>query len=158
NALFPSLGLSYVVVPAELVKPCARICESLGLITPILYQLALTDFLTEGHLARHLRRMRTIYLSRRNALIAAINDVASDLLTIGSTEGGMHLVAFLPDEVDDQEVVRRAAMRGIFPQALSTCYARQNSRRGLILGFGGSEEGVLTRSVSVLASLIRNHS
>jgi GntR family transcriptional regulator/MocR family aminotransferase len=155
KVLFPTLRLGYIVVPAHLVKSCVRIRESFDLFSPTFFQFVLTDFLTEGHFARHIRRMREVYLSRRNALIEAIETHAADLLTIGNTDAGLHLVAFLPDDVDDEAVVRHAARRGIFPLALSRCYARQTARRGLILGFGGADEAHLTSAVQALSDILR---
>jgi GntR family transcriptional regulator/MocR family aminotransferase len=155
KVLFPTLRLGYLVVPQKLVQSCIEIRESFDLFSPTFFQFVLTDFLVEGHFARHVRRMREVYLSRRNALVHAIEQYAGDVLTIGNTDAGLHLVVFLADEIDDQEVVRLAARRGIFPQALSRCYARQTSRRGLILGFGGSDEPQLTGAVQALAGLLR---
>jgi GntR family transcriptional regulator/MocR family aminotransferase len=155
KVLFPTLRLGYIVVPQRLVKPCLEIRESFDLFSPTFFQFVLTDFLVEGHFARHIRRMREVYMSRRNALIQAIEEYAADVLTIGNTDAGLHLVAFLADNVDDQELVRQAAGRGMFPQALSRCYARHTSRRGLILGFGGADEAHLTAAVQSLASLLR---
>jgi GntR family transcriptional regulator / MocR family aminotransferase len=157
KVLFPALRIGYIVVPHRLVESCIRIRESFDLFPPTYFQLVLTDFVTDGHFARHIRRMRAVYLSRRNALIAAIQTYAADLMTIGDTDAGLHLVAFLPDSIDDQELVRQARSRGLFPQALSRCYARPTSHRGLILGFGGSDEHEITHAVEALASLIREH-
>jgi GntR family transcriptional regulator/MocR family aminotransferase len=130
--------------------------EALDLFSPLLYQLVLTDFLREGHFARHLRRMRAIYLARRNALIAAIREHAGDVLTIENTDAGLHLVTFIPEHVDDLEVARRAADHGLFPAPLSACYATAPRRAGLILGFGGANEQVLTEGVRTLAGLVRD--
>jgi GntR family transcriptional regulator/MocR family aminotransferase len=155
KVLFPAMRLGYVVVPHGMVKQFIRMRETFDLFSPTLYQLVLADFLREGHFARHLRRMRAVYLARRDALIAAIEHDADDVLTVGNTDAGLHLVAYLPDGADDREVHRRAARQGMFPTALSTCYANGASRPGLILGFGGSDECALTGAVRRLAGVIR---
>ena len=156
NVLFPGLCMGYVVVPPELVSACLRTLEALQRNSQTLAQYVLADFLDEGHLARHLRRMQTVYFARRNALIDAIRNDADDFLTLGHAEAGLHLVGFLPDTIDDREVVRRAGQHGLFPLALSECYARPNARRGLILGYGGSNETVIAGAVRTLASVIKS--
>jgi GntR family transcriptional regulator/MocR family aminotransferase len=156
TVLFPALRLGYAVVPRDVVHRFVGMRETLDLFSPSLYQLVLTDFLREGHFARHLRRMRAIYLARRDALIAAIHEYAADVLLVGNTDAGLHLVTFLPEGVDDQEVVRQAAQRGLFPMALSTCYATSASRSGLIIGFGGSHERVLMSAIRILGGIIRS--
>jgi GntR family transcriptional regulator / MocR family aminotransferase len=158
SLLFPALRVAYIVVPRELVTRCIRVREGLERNSQSLYQLVLTDFLTEGHLARHLRRMHAVYVSRRDAVIGAIHEYAGGLVTLGIADAGLSLVAFLPDAIDDRAVVRRAAQHGLFPLALSECYARHNARKGLILGFGGSDERILADGVQELVRLIRSSS
>ena len=140
KVLFPALRVGYLVVPDSLVDECSRIRSSLDIFPPILTQLVLTDFLREGHLARHMRRMRAIYRARRDTLVTALSASASDVLSVGVTDAGLHLVAFLLPGIDDVEVVRRARLRGMFPTALSTCYVTSAARSGLLLGFAGSSE------------------
>ena len=155
SVLFPALCVSYIVVPRELVTKCIRAREAFEPSAQPLSQLVLTDFLTEGHLARHLRRMQAVYAARRNALVDAIHEYAGGILTVGNADAGLNLVAYLPDAIDDLAIARRAAQHGLFPLALSECYARHNARRGLILGFGGSDEQVLADGVQTLVRLIR---
>jgi GntR family transcriptional regulator / MocR family aminotransferase len=156
KVLYPALRIGYVVVPRDLIDVFSRIRSSLDIFPPILTQLMLADFLREGHLARHMRRMRSVYRSRRDSLVTAIAETAADVLTIGNTDAGLHLVAFLPDGVDDQEVVRRASAHGMFPTALSSCYVSSTGRSGLLLGFAGSDEAHIALAVRDLADLIRN--
>jgi GntR family transcriptional regulator / MocR family aminotransferase len=158
SVLFPALCVGYIVVPHELVTKCIRARQSLEGSPQPLYQLVLTDFLNDGHMARHLRRMQAVYASRRNALVDAIHKYAGGTLTIGNADAGLNLVAFLPDAIDDRAIARRAAQHGLFPLALSECYARHNARRGLILGFGGSDERTLADGVQTLVRLIRRAS
>jgi GntR family transcriptional regulator/MocR family aminotransferase len=155
KVLFPALRLGYAVVPHELISTFIRMRETFDLCSPILYQLVLTDFLTEGHFARHLRRMRAVYLARRDGLLAAVRDHADDVLTIENTDAGLHLVAFLPEGVNDRDVTRRAREQGLFPIPLSTCYATDPKRSGLIIGFGGSEPAAMTAAIKRLGSIIR---
>jgi GntR family transcriptional regulator/MocR family aminotransferase len=155
NVLFPALRLGYIVVPHALVERFVKVREVVDLFPPVLNQLVLTDFLREGHFARHLRRMKTLYRARRDALVDALQLFAADVLTVGNVEAGLQLVAYLADDVDDREVVRLAARHQLMPWSLSECYAGEGARRGLLLGFGGSDEASLAAGVRELAALIR---
>ncbi len=155
KVLFPALRLGYLVVPHELITRFVRTRETLDLCSPLLYQLVLADFLNEGHFARHLRRMRAVYLRRRDAVIAAVREHAVDVMTIDNTDAGLHLLTFLDDTIDDRALARRAAQHGLYPASLSALYAGTPSRSGLILGFGGSDEQTLAEGVRTLAGLIR---
>jgi GntR family transcriptional regulator/MocR family aminotransferase len=114
----------------------------------------LTDFIREGHFARHIRRMRMLYLERRTALVTAIRIQMGDLLEVIGDEAGMHLVALLPAGINDVEVSRAAARQGISAMPLSSCYSKPPARGGLILGYGGTNahqihEGIRRLRMSV---------
>ena len=154
KVLFPALRIGYVVAPAALVDDFVEQRRALDLFPATLYQLALTDFLRQGHFARHIRRMRAIYLKRRDALVEEIRRRLGDTLTIVNADAGMHLTAWLPAHIDDREVVRGAARRGISAIALSTCYAGKAAKPGLVLGFGGTPEEAVGWAVECLAEAI----
>ncbi len=63
---------------------------------PTLYQLALAEFLREGHHTRHVRRMRGIYRARRDALLTGLARHCGDLLTVHNADAGLHVAALLP--------------------------------------------------------------
>jgi len=153
--LFPALRLGYMVVPQTLVKRFIRIRQSIDLFSPMLYQMALADFMSSGQFTRHLRNMRNVYRARRDALVQALETSATDVMQLGNTDAGLHLVTYLPEDVDDREVVRRAERKGMYPQPLSTCYAGDTARSGLLLGFGGSDEKTLISGVRALSALVR---
>jgi len=60
EVLFPALRLAYLVVPPAMVDRFAA-AQSLSMRhAPLLDQAVLCDFITEGHFARHIRRMREL--------------------------------------------------------------------------------------------------
>jgi GntR family transcriptional regulator/MocR family aminotransferase len=155
KVLFPSLRVGYVVVPPPLWDRFVRLREGLDIFSPTLSQAVLADFLSEGHFARHLHRMRALYHGRRDALVEAIRRELGDLVIVVGAGAGLHLCALLPSGVDDREVLRRAAALGVTGSPLSSCYAGRRRRSGLILGFGGSDERRLREAMATLAGVIR---
>jgi GntR family transcriptional regulator / MocR family aminotransferase len=154
KVLFPALRLGYMVVPPTLLERFLQQRDTLDLFSPTLYQSVMSDFITEGYLARHVRRMHATYQRRRDALLAALNRRLGDRLRIVNSEAGLHLCAWLDKGVDDTAVVRRSAARGLYPIALSACFAGRGSRPGLVLGYGGSDEVTLSNAVDILADVI----
>jgi len=155
KVLFPSIRVGYIVVPPSLRDEFLAAREALDIFSPTLYQLALTDFIREGHFARHLRRMRALYLGRRAALLEGLAAHCADSLTIYNADAGLHISTLLQDGVDDRDVVRRMIARGLSGAALSTCYAVDACQAGLLLGFGGSDETVITDATRVLGEILR---
>jgi GntR family transcriptional regulator/MocR family aminotransferase len=137
--MFPALRLGYIVVPKDLVSAFATARDATDVFSSTLYQAVMTDFIREGHFARHIRRMRTLYRQRRTTLVEAIRKHTGDKLEVIGAEAGMHLVALLPPGVSDAAVARKAAGMGISAMPLSSCYLKPPQRGGLILGYGGTE-------------------
>jgi GntR family transcriptional regulator/MocR family aminotransferase len=138
KVMFPALRLGYVVVPQDLVTSFAAVLDAAGIFSSPLYQTVLTEFIQEGHLARHIRRMRMLYMERRKTLVAALRAHFADRLEILGADAGMHVVALLPRGVDDVAVSRCAASQGIAALSLSTCYVTPPDRGGVVLGYGGA--------------------
>jgi GntR family transcriptional regulator/MocR family aminotransferase len=158
KVLFPALRLGYVVVSQDLVPAFSAARDAADIFSSTLYQAVLTDFIREGHFARHIRRMRMLYMDRRRALIKAIHVQIGDMLEVIGAEAGMHLVALLPTGTSDVAVSRKAAQGGISAQPLSTCYLRPPTRGGLILGYGGANahqihDGIRKLKMSVQAQI-----
>jgi GntR family transcriptional regulator/MocR family aminotransferase len=155
KVLFPSLRLGYMVVPNELLDQFVQLREVLDIFSPTLYQVVLTDFLMEGHFARHLRRMRNVYHGRRDALVDSLRAEFGEFLTPHNADAGLHLSAFLPAGMNDLEIVREAARQGISASSLSACYMGPVKKSGLILGFGAADERRIRRAARTLGKVVR---
>jgi GntR family transcriptional regulator/MocR family aminotransferase len=156
KVLFPAVRVGYLVVPPSLRQRFVDAREALDLMSPTLYQSALAEFLREGHFARHLRRMRGVYLKRRAALLAGLARYCGGRLTVHNADAGLHVAVLLAAGLDDEEVVHRMAGRGLTATALSTCYVGTARRSGLLLGFGGSTERRLLDACRVLGEILRD--
>ena len=127
---------------------------ALDLFSPTLDQLALAEFLREGHFARHLRHMRGVYLARRDALLAGLARYCGDRLAVVNADAGLHLALGLQGDLEDANVVQRMADRGLTATALSSCFAGTHRRNGLLLGFGGSTERRLLDATRLLSEVL----
>jgi GntR family transcriptional regulator / MocR family aminotransferase len=154
KVLFPALRLGYLVLPADLVSRFAAVRDATDIFPPTFSQAVLADFIREGHFARHLRRTRALYRERRSTLVAAIRAQLGDLLDVRGDEAGMHLAASLPEGPDDHEVALQAAREGLWTMPLSSCYVARPSRRGFVLGFGGTDLPETQRGVRRLAAVL----
>jgi GntR family transcriptional regulator/MocR family aminotransferase len=137
KVMFPALRLGYMVVPKDLIRAFAAARDAADVFSSTLYQVVMTDFIREGHFARHIRRMRMLYMERRKALVNAIQIHMGNMVEVIGAEAGMHLVVLMPPGTDDVAVSRKAAQDGISATPLSTCYLRPPAKAGLILGYGG---------------------
>jgi GntR family transcriptional regulator/MocR family aminotransferase len=154
KVLFPALRVGYVIVPPALWDEFVAAREALDLFSPTLYQLALADFLTEGHFVRHLRRMRGVYLRRRDALLEGLTKHCDGILTVHNADAGLHIATTLRGGIDDLDVVRRMGERRLSAIALSTCYLGTDRQSGLLLGFGGVPERQIAKATRTLGEVL----
>jgi GntR family transcriptional regulator/MocR family aminotransferase len=154
KVVFPALRVGYVVVPSALWTSFIEARDALDVCSPTLYQLALAEFLHEGHFARHLRRMRGIYLRRRDAMLDGLARYCADVLTVVNADAGLHLATILSNGQRDAAVLQRMAAGGLTGAALSKCYIGAKSRNGLLLGFGGFDERTLMSATRLLGQVL----
>ncbi len=157
KVMFPALRLGYVVVPKDLVPAFAAARDAADIFSSTLFQAVLTDFIREGRFARHIRRMRMLYMERRKALVNAIQNQMGDMTEVTGAEAGLHLVALLPPGTDDVAVSRRAAEKGISAMPLSICYLKPPARCGLILGYGGANARQIHDGIHKLRMGVQGH-
>ncbi len=89
--MFRGLRVGYLVVPKDLVEPFRIAKWMADRHTPLVEQAALADFLREGHLERHIRRMRRLYKRRRDALLEALDRHFGRRAAVRGDAAGLHL-------------------------------------------------------------------
>lgn len=134
--LAPTLRIGYLVLPPELVEVFSVASSLISRHPPSLEQVVLTDFIDQGHLARHIRRMRTLYMERQADLIDAARSELRGVLEITAPDAGTHVVAKLPRGVDARVAARSAELHGVESRPLSNYFLKGSGPSGLILGYG----------------------
>lgn len=156
KVLFPSLRLGYLVAPIELIEPLLLMRRALDMHLPMLEQMALCDFLHEGHYARHLRRMRHHYQKLRDLLSYELQTHLGDLLEVRASEVGMHLVGWLPTGKDDRRAAKLAAQVGIQVLPVSIYSLEPLPRGGLVFGYAGTDEAAIPQGVKRLRGALEH--
>lgn len=154
KALFPALRVGYLVAPAPLARVFARAKWLADRQTPMIEQRVLADFINEGHWERHLRRMRTLYDKRRQALVHALETHFGDRVTIMGENAGMHLMIRLSGKFSDDEVTRRARLAGVGLVSARLYYLGESRGDEFVLGYSGLSERKIREGVRRLARVI----
>ena len=153
KVLFPAIRLGYLVVPSALAPTATRAMWSMSREPSSLHQWALNDFILEGHLDRHIRRMRTLYALRREALVDSLTRRFGDRVEILGDEGGMHLTAGFQTDLPGPEVSRRAAAKGVILPSVDQLHLGTAPGHRFILGFAGMSPARLREGVKRLAAI-----
>jgi len=154
NLLFPALNIGYLVVPPDLVKPIRDLRAALHPPPPRVSQMVLADFIEEGHLQSHIRKVRTLYSSRQRTLLKALDDQFESFIDVDSSQTGLHLVGRLPEDIDDQTISDRLANQDITAPPLSQYALRPLDQGGLLFGFASSSESEIRNTVRRMATTL----
>jgi GntR family transcriptional regulator/MocR family aminotransferase len=139
KVLFPSLRLAYLVVPETLVEQFEQTMNLLAAGSPQLTQAIITAFITEGHFARHIQRMRKLYAVRRDATAAGLESVLGQHMRIDAQPGGMHLILRLRGRRSDRRLAARMKEEGLFADVLSEWSIQCEEASALLLNFTNVE-------------------
>ena len=150
-----NLRLGYLVVPGVLNEQFGQTLRRYGGKASIMPQRALATFFEDGEFYRHLRRVRRVYAERRRVLIDLLRASLGPDARIDDPQAGMQFVLKLPGHCDDQALSRAAGERGLSVSALSSYYASERPRKGLVLGFCGFTPEELEDGVATLAPLLK---
>ncbi|WP_418904918.1 PLP-dependent aminotransferase family protein [Achromobacter spanius] len=152
KTLYPGLRVGYLVLPKPLTAAFQAAHAELYREGHLMTHAALATFISEGHYAAHIRRMRMLYGRRRAMLVNLIERrLGPDWLHRDASMAGLHLVLTLPADMDDLRVVEVARSKGVLTRALSRYYVNEEGRRpGLLLGYACVPEHDIARKFEVL--------
>ena len=155
KSLFPSLRKGFVVAPSWARDALIDIKRSTDSHTDVLPQATLATFIAEGHLARHIRRMRPIYAQRRRAFERGAQGHWADCVQVLPGNAGLHLSARIVDPGMSQAVIEcaRRHLPGALP--LSAYSIGTTRQHGLCIGYGGVEVDQIASAVRALGAAMR---
>jgi GntR family transcriptional regulator/MocR family aminotransferase len=135
KVLFPSIRLAYLVVPETQVERFEQITQAFTGGSPELTQAIVTAFITEGHFARHIQRMRKLYAERRETTTAGLESVLGKHMRIDAQPGGMHVILRLQGQQSDRRLVARMREEGLYGEALTNWTMNGDGASALLLNF-----------------------
>ncbi|MGW9607643.1 MocR-like pyridoxine biosynthesis transcription factor PdxR, partial [Heyndrickxia sporothermodurans] len=139
--LSPALRLGYLILPPTLVEHGRTLKYFSDLHTPSLEQLTLALFIKEGHLEKHIFRMKKIYRKRRSFLKEQLYNKFGDTVKIHGDSTGLHLVAGFNGIHFTENLLSKIHDQGVkvYPVELHTI-KKGIYLNHIILGFGNLEE------------------
>ena len=154
KTLFPALRVGYVVLPAPLIDPFLGFRYRTDFRNSSFDQAVLCDFIVDGHLARHLRRMRNLYAERLATLMEGARQHLGGLLEISNVRAGLYTIGYLRNGMASRQAETLAADQGIEVLAVDRCTLRRPDPGALILGFGGFDELAIRKGLIRLAKAL----
>jgi GntR family transcriptional regulator / MocR family aminotransferase len=161
---FLALRLGYLVLPEHLIEPVLKRREATDSFPSIMAQLALAKFISDGHFARHIRRLRKIHAARQQIYIQYFNRHLSRYFTLEASPAGLDLVARPTLELQqsgtggDNIWAKAAHNVGLSALPLSATYRSQAAQQGLLLGFANFTANEVRTATHKLAQIMLSES
>ncbi|HTR36271.1 MAG TPA: PLP-dependent aminotransferase family protein [Bryobacteraceae bacterium] len=147
KVMFPALRIGYVIAPEQLVTTLRRAKWLADRHTALVEQAVLADFIAQGHLERHIRRMRRLYGRRREALIESLERCFGDRAEVRGDAAGMHVLV----QFADGGIEERAAKSGVLLASARGHYLTHPPHGEFIFGFSSIGERMIREGVRRLA-------
>ncbi len=157
KVMFNDLRLGYMVLPESMVSAALSIKDALSGDSPSHTQASLADFISEGDLLRHIRKMRRLYKQKHQLMVAMIKHHFKGDLEVISQAAGLHITVRWNGRVSEQEWAERAKNRGIVIRPFN--YYEQSKKiphrdwNGAVLGFGNVALNDIEPNIRALAEI-----
>ncbi|HVT70263.1 MAG TPA: aminotransferase class I/II-fold pyridoxal phosphate-dependent enzyme [Trebonia sp.] len=156
KTLAPGLRIGWLVLPGRLAGPVADAKARADAHTSSFEQLTLAEFITSGAYDRHIRRARLTYRRRRDRLVAALARDAPGVRLTGIA-AGLHAVAELPAGQAEEDVVARAAARGLALHGLGRYALREHTHgAALVVGYAAPPDHGYSTALTRLTAALRD--
>ena len=156
KVLFPALRIGYLVVHPSWIAVMTKAKWLCDRFCPILEQYALTDWIAEGHFTKHIRRMRQLYDSRRQALIQALKYYFGERVTILGANAGIHVMVKIATTLSDDLAIAKAATAGIGIISARKYYLQPQRQGEFIFGYAQLEIPQIEAGIEKLARIFKN--
>jgi GntR family transcriptional regulator/MocR family aminotransferase len=156
KCMLSALRLGFIVAPPWAISTltAAKNCLDWHCATPI--QSAVAAFIAEGHLTRHVRKMRGIYKERREVLLQSLQDKLGDWLFPIPSYYGMHVAAVARAPLDLEAVSEALSRQHIKIHTLSRYFLGAQTQAGLVFGYGTVDLSEIRRGISTLRKALQD--
>ncbi len=154
KVLAPGLRIGFLAAPAAVLDRVRTLRQVADIQGDLAHECAVAELFEDGDLMRHIRRMRRMYCSRRDALVEALRQRLAGAVEFNVPAGGMALWSRVAPDIDVEEWAARALKQGV-AFVSGRLYAFDDSPvQAMRLGFSPLDEGELDEAVKRMAAAL----
>ncbi|QBD75390.1 PLP-dependent aminotransferase family protein [Ktedonosporobacter rubrisoli] len=153
--LAPSLRIGYVILPPPLLETARNLKRFMDMHSPSFDQLILASFISEGHLDRHVLKMRRLYRRRRDALLNSLKTCFPHHLQISGAATGLNLLASFEDITFNADLLAAIEAAGVRVYPVETYAIRKRLHlHELIMGYANLSEARIVEGIHRLQAVL----
>lgn len=155
KAFSPALRLDYTVLPAKLLQRYLEAFQAYPSPVSRLLQRSMQLFMQKGLWEKHIRKMRTVYHRKHDALLRAIHLHMPAHVRVLAHSVGLHILIEVDTTHSEKELIEAAQSADIhvYPSEKSWASPPTNTRPRIIVGFGGVAEEDIEVGIRRLANV-----
>jgi GntR family transcriptional regulator/MocR family aminotransferase len=154
KCMLPALRLGFVVAPQWAMPTLITAKNCLDWHCPTLTQMAVARYIADGHLARHVRKLRDVYRKRRDLIGEILRSDFSEELSPIQSHYGMHVAAFstLPKHLE--RVTARLLESNVHLHSFERYFFGAPTSKGLVFGYGAVDLKAIEQGLKALRRVL----
>jgi 2-aminoadipate transaminase len=155
--LAPGTRLGWIIGPPELISRFVVAKQAMDLCSNVFSQAMVAEYLATGAIYDHIKDTRALYRSKRNRMIAALENCMPPRRDLRWTkpEGGLFLWVTLPESIDTERMFPRAIEKKVAYVIGSSFYFDDPKRNVMRLNFSFPAPDQIDEGVRRLADCVR---
>lgn len=157
KSLTPTIRISYMVLPKSLIKRYNNELSFYACTVSNFEQYTLAKFIEQGYFEKHINRMRNHYRKIRDSILINIrNRLGEKKGRIMEEDAGLHFLLQVETKLSDEELVMKAAEKGINISCLSQYYYNESNavKNTIIINYSGINAESIEEGVKKLFGII----
>jgi 2-aminoadipate transaminase len=154
--LSPGLRLGWIIAPQPVIQQLGMVKQSSDLHTNLLIQATMDEFCRRDLLNRHLKRVRRLFMRRRDAMAEALRKYFPADARFELPNGGLSMWVSLPRDCNTESLLRLSEERGVQFLPGSAFYFRSPQQNSLRLSFAGESEARIEEGVRTIGAILKS--
>ena len=158
KVLAPGLRIGYYVAPVEVGNLLVSAKQSIDLHTNSYGQYLAAEYLSTGHLKKHLPKILKIYKSRQETMLNALAKYFPPSFQWTHPEGGMFIWIEGPKGLDTEKLYWKAIKKNVAFVPGAYFFARPGEGKNTMrLNYTNVNEKSIEKAINILAEVIKNN-
>lgn len=159
KALLPAIRMSYMVLPEPLLPLYHDHLREYEQTASRIHQQTLALFMKNKDWERHIRKMRTVYKKKHDALIRFLQEEFGAAIRIMGQDAGLSVTVEVNSKCTSQELTRLAEAAGVrvYPTESKWLRFAGDQLPAFQFGFGGQSVAQMEEGIRLLARAWRPH-
>lgn len=154
KVMAPAFRLGYLVFDKSLTEPLTVAKQCTDVHSNVLFQYICDEYINHYDFEKHLEESRKVYRHKCDLMLDSMKKYFHPAMSFGHPQGGLFVMAFLPEGMDAQPFVREAINRGVLcvPGA---AFLADSSRisNGFRLNYSTPTDEQIVKGIEILGKL-----